>query len=391
MVELVEGPVSRVQQFGWRADVIDMLKEQENESPEQAEKAFPPSMEFAKDGEPTVADSGAQSQRVQANPPVEAPRDIQELNRCAPTLDHHVVFHSSVLQTLLLRTLFQPCMSVLLRSLAEKASGRIMRTRPSAFRFRSSPNYLLTFAREELFTVAEKAEYDGYYRASEDPAPSLQWDVPIAKDNELTLRRFLYSLLDQHLNNDLRTNHIDWLLELLRGIIGKDAALPKNRQEYLRLIGKLEHNTRFFLTCASHCCPCNRKLQRCPSCDEPLRINGKPAGIFYVRDPRLWVTRLRSVPALAAALRYPLERQKRRSVGDALEDVWDGALFRWLTKPNAEPLFKPRPTSQPLPVRFCTAKIFFLNLPFARRSLSCVAVAVEGLKTAAGTVTQKNF
>ena len=182
---------------------------------------------------------------------------------------------------------------------------------------------------------AERADYDAYYRILNASPMPLQWDVPIGEGQRLTLRRFLYSLLDQHVNNDLRTDHIDWLLALIGGLLPGKVELPKNRQTYERLIAQLEDNTRFFLTCAAHCCPCSRELDRCPICNEPLLIGNKPAGIFY---PRLWVAKLRSIPALAGALRYPVARQQQWKRGDPMEDVWDGTLFDWLTKRNAEPL-----------------------------------------------------
>lgn len=202
--------------------------------------------------------------------------------------------------------------------------------------------------------------YETFYRSISGTMEPLSWDVPISAGQELTLRRFLFSLLDAHMNNNLRTSSIDWLLKLLRGLLPPDVKIPQSRQEYERLVGQLEDNTRFYVTCASHCAPCSRTADCCSTCKEPLWLKCKPAGLFYLRDPRRWVAKLRTIPALQGALRYPVERLKDHTLGAALEDVWDGKLFQWLLMPNAPPLFKPR--TDPLPARFSTtsSRVFYL-------------------------------
>ena len=68
---------------------------------------------------------------------------------------------------------------------------------------------------EALLNGAERADYDAYYRILNASPVPLQWDVPIGEGQRLTLRRFLYSLLDQHVNNDLRTDTSTGFLRLL--------------------------------------------------------------------------------------------------------------------------------------------------------------------------------
>ena len=194
--------------------------------------------------------------------------------------------------------------------------------------------------------------FDDAYRTHQPQAEPLNWNTPIGKEQSLTLGDFLHSLLDQHINGNLCVGNVEWLLSLVRELLGKygDTNVPVSRQEYTRLIDLLKDNARFYLTCASHCCPCAAQTQECPVCKGPLFKDNKPAGLFFVRDPREWVKRLRQVPVLAKALTYPIMRLKDCAPDASLEDVWDGELFTWLMAPNAEPLFWPRP--DPLPVSF---------------------------------------
>ena len=194
--------------------------------------------------------------------------------------------------------------------------------------------------------------FDDAYRTHQPQAEPLNWNTPIGKEQSLTLGDFLHSLLDQHINGNLCAGNVEWLLSLVRELLGKygDTNVPVSRQEYTRLIDLLKDNARFYLTCASHCCPCAAQTQECPVCKGPLFKDNKPAGLFFVRDPREWVKRLRQGPVLAKAMTYPIMRLKDCAPDASLEDVWDGELFTWLMAPNAEPLFRPRP--DPLPVSF---------------------------------------
>lgn len=147
-------------------------------------------------------------------------------------------------------------------------------------------------------------EYNAHFRTISASAPPLEWDSPLAPGQDLTLRTFIYSLLDQHVHHNLCANNISWILSLVHVLLPGDANIvPRTRQDYDRIIAGLVDNTRFFLTCAMHCAPCGRTAKKCSVCNEPLFIDGKPAGLFYVRDPRVWAKRFTKLLSLWGAMR----------------------------------------------------------------------------------------
>lgn len=180
------------------------------------------------------------------------------------------------------------------------------------------------------------------YRNLEASLTPLDWDSPLADSHSMSLSDYLMSLLDVHVNSALTSNILDFILgnaeRIATGAGCKNVRMPSNRQEYEAAVRKLEDNTRFFLTCAAHCQPCGRDTTYCPTCGKPTIVSGKPAGLFYVRDPRKWLRRLLDTPALRACLRYAQEHCRTRVPGSAATDVWDAKLFEWLLRPNAEPL-----------------------------------------------------
>lgn len=106
--------------------------------------------------------------------------------------------------------------------------------------------------------------FDDAYRTHQPQAEPLNWNTPIGKEQSLTLGDFLHSLLDQHINGNLCAGNVEWLLSLVRELLGKygDTNVPVSRQEYTRLIDLLKDNARFYLTCASHVL---RRLKSVPS------------------------------------------------------------------------------------------------------------------------------
>ena len=205
----------------------------------------------------------------------------------------------------------------------------------------------------------EKRTFTDFFReilAGEEP---LEWNESIGGGSKFTLCECLMAVLDEQVHGNMTASNIDFVLSLVRALSPQSSALPATRQDYDRMIRTLENNTYFFLTCSLHCQPCKRTDTNCPMCNEPLRVNGKPAGFFYVRDPRVWVSRLRALPSISAALKYPIERKNTKKGDAILEDVWDGEFFKWLMKPNAPPLFTPR--KDPLPIKFGTSGLRIIS------------------------------